>query len=89
MGIPRMDRSWSDRGRDRQAIMPAMIPAASSLPLLLHRGAFHWWVPRQHAHRNPLNGFSNPEHHPRFIGSLILLWIYRMATRGRSAPRVP
>ena len=23
------------------------------------------------------------------IGSLILLWIYRMATRGRGAPRVP
>jgi uncharacterized membrane protein YeaQ/YmgE (transglycosylase-associated protein family) len=23
------------------------------------------------------------------LGSLILLWIYRMATRGRGAPRVP
>jgi uncharacterized membrane protein YeaQ/YmgE (transglycosylase-associated protein family) len=36
-----------------------------------------------------LNGFSIQSIILAIIGALILLWIYRMATRGRGAPRVP
>jgi uncharacterized membrane protein YeaQ/YmgE (transglycosylase-associated protein family) len=37
----------------------------------------------------PLNGFSIRSIILAVIGSLIFLWIYRMATRGRGAPSVP
>jgi len=36
-----------------------------------------------------LNGFSIYSIILAVVGALIFLWIYRMATRGRSAPRVP
>lgn len=36
-----------------------------------------------------LNGFSIQSIILAILGALILLWIYRMATKGRSAPRVP
>jgi uncharacterized membrane protein YeaQ/YmgE (transglycosylase-associated protein family) len=36
-----------------------------------------------------LNGFSIQSIILAIIGALILLWIYRMATRGRTTPRVP
>jgi len=69
----------------------AMIPAAFIVTIIIGIvGAFHWWVPRQHAHRHPAQRISPFQGIIlAVIGSLILLWIYRMATRGRSAPRVP
>jgi uncharacterized membrane protein YeaQ/YmgE (transglycosylase-associated protein family) len=36
-----------------------------------------------------LNGFTLWSIVLAVIGALVLLWIYRMATRGRAAPRVP
>jgi uncharacterized membrane protein YeaQ/YmgE (transglycosylase-associated protein family) len=36
-----------------------------------------------------LNGFSIQSIILAVIGALIFLWIYRMATKGRGAPRVP
>jgi uncharacterized membrane protein YeaQ/YmgE (transglycosylase-associated protein family) len=36
-----------------------------------------------------LNGFSLQSIVLAVLGALILLWIYRMATKGRAAPRVP
>jgi uncharacterized membrane protein YeaQ/YmgE (transglycosylase-associated protein family) len=36
-----------------------------------------------------LNGFTLWSIVLAVVGALILLWIYRMATRGRAAPRVP
>jgi uncharacterized membrane protein YeaQ/YmgE (transglycosylase-associated protein family) len=36
-----------------------------------------------------LNGFSIQSIILAVIGALIFLWIYRMATRNRGAPRVP
>ena len=36
-----------------------------------------------------LNGFSIQSIILAVIGALILLWIYRMATRGRTTTRVP
>lgn len=36
-----------------------------------------------------LNGFSIQSIILAILGALVFLWIYRMATRGRGAPRVP
>jgi uncharacterized membrane protein YeaQ/YmgE (transglycosylase-associated protein family) len=36
-----------------------------------------------------INGFTIQSIILAVVGALILLWIYRMATRGRGAPRVP
>lgn len=77
-------------GAIAKAIMPGNDPGGIIVTIIIGIvGAFIGGFLGNMLTGTPLNGFSFQSLILAVIGSLILLWIYRMATRGRGAPRVP
>jgi uncharacterized membrane protein YeaQ/YmgE (transglycosylase-associated protein family) len=76
-------------GAIAKAIMPGNDPGGIIVTMIIGIvGAFIGGFVGNLITNTPLNGFSLRSLFLAIIGSLILLWIYRMATRGRGA-RVP
>ena len=77
-------------GAIAKAIMPGNDPGGIIVTIIIGIvGAFIGGFLGNMLTGTPLNGFSIQSIILAVIGSLILLCIYRMATRGRGAPRVP
>ncbi len=78
-------------GAIAKAIMPGADPGGIIVTIIIGIvGAFIGGFLGNMLTGTPLNGFSIQSIILAVIGALILLWIYRMATRGRAAPpRVP
>jgi uncharacterized membrane protein YeaQ/YmgE (transglycosylase-associated protein family) len=77
-------------GAIAKAIMPGNDPGGIIVTMIIGIiGAFIGGFIGNMVTGTPLNGFSIRSIILAIIGSLILLWVYRMATRGRGAPRVP
>ena len=76
-------------GAIAKAIMPGPDPGGIIVTIIIGIvGAFIGGFIGNMVTHTDVNGFNLPSIILAVIGSLILLWIYRMATRGR-APRVP
>jgi len=77
-------------GAIAKAIMPGPDPGGIIVTMIIGIvGAFIGGFLGSMFTHTDYNTFSWPGIVLAIIGSLILLWIYRMATRGRSTPRVP
>ena len=77
-------------GAIAKAIMPGPDPGGIVVTIIIGIvGAFIGGEIGNMYSGKSINEFSLPGLLLAILGSLILLWIYRMATRGRGAPRVP
>ena len=77
-------------GAIAKAIMPGADPGGIIVTMIIGIvGAFIGGFLGNLLTGTSINGFNIQSIILAIVGSLILLWIYRMATRGRSTPRVP
>jgi uncharacterized membrane protein YeaQ/YmgE (transglycosylase-associated protein family) len=77
-------------GAIAKAIMPGNDPGGIIVTMIIGIvGAFIGGFIGNQITGTGINGFGLWSIVLAVLGSLILLWIYRMATKGRGAPRVP
>jgi uncharacterized membrane protein YeaQ/YmgE (transglycosylase-associated protein family) len=77
-------------GAVAKAIMPGPDPGGIIVTIIIGIvGAFIGGFIGNMVTHTSVNGFNLPSIVLAVIGALLLLWIYRMATRGRANPRVP
>ncbi len=77
-------------GAIAKAIMPGNDPGGIIVTMIIGIiGAFIGGFLGNMLMGKDINGFTFQSIILAVVGALILLWIYRMATKGRAAPRVP
>ena len=77
-------------GAIAKAIMPGPDPGGIIVTIIIGIiGAFIGGFLGNLLTHTSVNGFNVTSIVLSVVGALILLWIYRLATRGRTTPRVP